>query len=70
MEIDGLAQGGALHQLHDDVRDAVVFAGVVGRNDVRVRHGRGGDGLAPKAGTERLVLGEPRIEGLDRDQSR
>ena len=34
--VDQVAQRGAVDQLHDDVRDAVVVAGVVGGDDVGV----------------------------------
>jgi hypothetical protein len=34
--VDQVAQRGAVDQLHDDVRDALVVAGVVGGDDVGV----------------------------------
>ena len=65
-----LAQGDALHELHHDVRDAVVLAGVVGGDDVRVGDRGRGHRLAPEPGPQRLVLGEHRVERLHRDRPR
>ena len=70
VQVDRLAQGGAVHELHHDVRDAVVLAGVVGGDDVRVGDRRRGHRLPPEPGAQRLVLGEHRVEGLHRDLAR
>ena len=69
VQVDGLAQRRALDQLHHDVGDAVVLAGVVGGDDVGVGHRGRGHGLAAEAGAQRLVLGERRVEGLHRDRA-
>ena len=44
---------GPVDQLHDDVGDAVVVAGVVGGDDVRVGEAGGGDRLVAEPGPQR-----------------
>ena len=66
----GLQQLGdrlALDVLHDDVVAAVVDAGVVDLDDVRVDQLRDRERLAAEAGDELVVVGEVLGEDLDRD---
>ena len=54
--------------LHDDVRAALVLADVEDRDRVRrAREPGGGERLAREAPADRLVVGEPLREQLDRD---
>ena len=57
--VDEVAQGRAVDQLHHDVGDAVVVAGVVGGDDVGVREAGRGDRLVaePGAGARRRPRG-------------
>jgi hypothetical protein len=60
-------QGRPFDQLHDDVGEVTVAAGVVGRDDVGMGQLGRGDRLAPKTRTERVVAGEVRMQHLDGD---
>ena len=60
----------AVDQLHHDVGDAVVVAGVVGRHDVRVDEPRRGDRLVAEPGAGRVVGGEVGAQDLHRDPAR
>ena len=68
-----VAQGAAVHILHDDVGDVrpvgVVLAGVVYRDDRRVVQRGGRLGLAAEPCLERLVPGQVLAEGLHRDDA-
>ena len=66
-----VADGTAVHVLHDDVRNGKtgrhVLAGVVDRDDGRVVQRCGRLGLAAEPGLERLVPGQVDAERLDGD---
>ena len=68
--VDEVAQGGAVDQLHHDVRDAVVVAGVVGGDDVGMREPGRGDGLVAEADAGAVVGREVGAEDLDRHPAR
>ena len=58
---------GALHVSHGEVEDPVGFSGVVHRDDVRmVERGRG-PAIPDESLPERLVLGQRRVQDLQRD---
>ena len=61
---------GPVDQLHHDVGDAVVVAGVVGGHDVGVRQAGRGDGLVAEAGPGAVVGGEVGAQHLHRDPAR
>jgi hypothetical protein len=65
-----VADGPAVHVLHDDVRHGDpgrhVLAGIVDRHDVRVVKGCRGLGLAPEPRLEYLVPGQVGAQRLDR----
>ncbi len=67
LRLQELRAGLALDVLHDDVVAAVVDAGVVDLDDVRVDQLRDGERLAAEAGDELLVVGEVLGQDLDRD---
>ena len=56
--VDDAAQRGSVHELHHDVRSAVVVAGVVRGDDVRVHDPGRGDRLVAEPGAQCVVLGE------------
>ena len=64
--VDEMAQGGPVDELHHDVRDAVVVAGVVGGDDVGVGEPGRGDGFVAEADSGAVVGGEVGAEDLDR----
>ena len=64
-----LPQGLAPHELHDDVHEAAVNAGVEDGDNVGVGEPSGGYRFAAEALEERGVLGQVWMQHLDRDRS-
>ena len=64
---DDLRQRAAFDQLHDHVRQVVMAAHVVDRDDARMIEGRGGPRLAIEPGRGIGVAIESRRDELDRD---
>ena len=60
-------QAAAAEVLAHEVRPVVLLAPVVDRHDVGVVEGGGGPGLGPEPAQERLVVGQRRVQDLDRD---
>jgi hypothetical protein len=70
LALEAVGDRAAGQVLHDDVRAAVPLADVVDRDGVRRSgHPRGRERLAGEAGAVCVVLGEPLVEELDRDDS-
>jgi hypothetical protein len=65
--VEELPEGEAVDQLHHDERDAVVFARIIGGDDVRMRESRRGDRFVAEARAERVVRSELGIKDLHRD---
>ena len=68
--VDQMTQGGTVDELHDDVRGAVVVAGVVGGHDVGMRELRGGGRFVAEARAGAFVGRELGAQDLHRDAAR
>ena len=68
--VEERAQRGPVDELHDDVGDVAVLAGVVGRDDVGVAELGRGDRFAAEPGPQPVVERQLGVEGLDRDAPR
>ena len=66
---DERAQVGPVDVAHDDEQHAVVLARVVDGEDVGVLDRGGGLGLGDEAPAEVLVVGEDRVDDLQRDRA-
>ena len=65
--VEHVPQAAAAQQLEDEEGGAAVLTPVVDADDVGVLEGGDGLGLGPEAAEEGLVLGQCRMQDLDRD---